>query len=254
MPIRRLPLNISDDRLLGGLDLAATLRSGRPVEQKGLLAEANGGVVILAMAERIEASAAAHLRAAVDNGEVTLQRDGLSRVLPAQFGLVALDEGAEPDERVAASLLDRMAFLVDLTEVAMRDVTSDGQRPGNSPVVLPRSCSQPGPVATAAPIKSTPPDTPDRAKPFPARNAFNDTPEAIEALCGAAMALGIHSIRAPLFALRAARAAAALDGRSQPDQDDLALAAALVLAPRATRLPPPQETEAEPQPEPEPSP
>ena len=31
VPKRRLPLNIADDRLLGGLDLTATLQSGRPV-------------------------------------------------------------------------------------------------------------------------------------------------------------------------------------------------------------------------------
>ena len=36
MPVRRVPLNAGDDRLLGGLDLAATLQAGHLVEQKGL--------------------------------------------------------------------------------------------------------------------------------------------------------------------------------------------------------------------------
>ena len=103
-PIRRLPLHAGDDRLLGGLDLAATLRAGRPVVQKGLLAEADGGVIVLAMAERIEPGSAARLRAVLDDGVVTLQRDGLSLVLPTRFGIVALDEGVEPDERPPASL------------------------------------------------------------------------------------------------------------------------------------------------------
>ncbi len=58
-PLRRVPLHVRDDRLLGGLDLAATLRAGRPVEQKGLLAEADGGIVILAMAERLDAGTSA---------------------------------------------------------------------------------------------------------------------------------------------------------------------------------------------------
>ena len=58
-PLRRIPLHVRDDRLLGGLDLAATLRAGRPVEQKGLLAEADGGIVILAMAERLDAGTSA---------------------------------------------------------------------------------------------------------------------------------------------------------------------------------------------------
>ena len=73
------------------------------------------------MAERIDPGTAARLRAVLDEGVVALQRDGLSRILPARFGVVALDEGAEPDERPPASLLDRMAFHVDLSDVALRD-------------------------------------------------------------------------------------------------------------------------------------
>ena len=121
-PLRRLPLNIADERLLGGLDLAATLEAGRPVAQKGLLAEADGGVVILAMAERLDPATAGKLCSVMDVGVVTLQRDGLSRTLPTQFGVVALDEGAEPDEKPPAALLDRLAFHLDLTEVSARDI------------------------------------------------------------------------------------------------------------------------------------
>jgi magnesium chelatase subunit D len=60
----------------------------------------------------------------------------------------------------------------------------------------------------------------------------------LEALCATAEALGIDSLRAPVFAVRAARAAAALDGRLSVEAHDAALAARLVLGPRATRLPP----------------
>lgn len=231
-PVRRVPLNVGDDRLLGGLDLAATLTLGRPVEQKGLLAEADGGIVILPMAERIEAGAAGRLRAAIDDGSVTLQRDGLSGVTPARFGVVALDEGAEPDERVAQSLLDRLAFLVDLTSVAWGEASA-----------FPPDSPRPLSVTADAPRPSAP--EPDDA-------ADHSDAEAIETLCGAALALGIDSPRAPLFAIRAARAAAALDGRPMIEPDDLSLAAALVLAPRAIRLPAPPETESEPEPPPEP--
>jgi magnesium chelatase subunit D len=75
------------------------------------------------------------------------------------------------------------------------------------------------------------------------------------ALAAAAAALGIGSVRAPLHALRLARAHAKADGRAAPAAPDLQLAAALVLGPRATRLPPgaaeePSADDSEPPPDP----
>jgi magnesium chelatase subunit D len=77
----------------------------------------------------------------------------------------------------------------------------------------------------------------------------------MEALCTTAFALGAGFVRAPLLALRAARASAALAGRKAATMEDAAIAARLVLAPRATRLPAEsqEQTEAEPPP-PEPPP
>ena len=51
-PMRRLPVGVPDGRLLGGLDLAATLRAGKPVAERGLLVEVDGGVLVLAMADQ----------------------------------------------------------------------------------------------------------------------------------------------------------------------------------------------------------
>ncbi len=41
-PLRliRVPAQIADDRLIGGLDVAATLRAGKPVAEKGVMASA----------------------------------------------------------------------------------------------------------------------------------------------------------------------------------------------------------------------
>ena len=114
MPFRRLPLHATEGRLLGGLDLAATLSAGRPVAERGLLAESDGGVLLLPMSERLPASTAALLSTALDTGCVTLERDGIAARLPARFALLALDEGESPEESTAASLAERLAFGVDL--------------------------------------------------------------------------------------------------------------------------------------------
>ncbi|MEE7480817.1 magnesium chelatase ATPase subunit D [Methylorubrum populi] len=206
-PIRRMPPGIADDRLIGGLDLPATLRTGRPVAQRGLLAEADGGVVVVPMAERLERGTVARLASSLDTGELALERDGLALRLPARFGLVLLDEGqardGQEDETVSAALADRLAFRIDLSAVGLRDA-----------VPLPSPLSSP-PGEGGAPASE---------------------PDA--ALCAVAQALGIDSLRAPLLALRAARRIAAAEERDSVGETDLIEATRLVLGPRATRLPP----------------
>ncbi len=96
-PVVRLPLHIDDDRLLGGTDLAATIAAGRPVATRGLLAEAAGGTVVVAMAERIGPALAGRLAAAMDAG----------------LRAVLLDEG-EGDEGVPAALAERCGLWLTL--------------------------------------------------------------------------------------------------------------------------------------------
>lgn len=221
-PRRRIPLHVSDGRLLGGLDLAATLNAGRPIAERGILAEAHGGVVELAMAERVESATAAKLTAVIDNQEVVLERDGLAARTPARFGVIALDEGVGEDERLSRALLDRLAFHVDLSEISVRDLI------GLDP--------EPEEVASAR----------ERL------DAVQIGDEFVEGLCGTAMVLGIDSLRASIQAVRVARLAAALDGRDAVTEDDVAVAARLILAPRATRVPmsePPPPEEEPPPPE-----
>jgi len=215
-PLRRVPLNTSDTALLGGLDLGATLQSGRPVVLHGLLAQADGGVLLLAMAERMGAAAATRFCAALDTQTVQLQRDGLATQHPARLGLVALDEGIGEDEQMPPALRDRMAFSLVLDSAA----TAEDGPDWSAPEVLHARARLPQVV-------------------------LDD--EGVQALCAAAQALGIDSLRAPLLAARAARAAAALAGCDTVEEEHIAVAARLVLAPRATRLPPPSADDAAPQ-------
>jgi len=220
-PLKHLPLHIADGRLLGGLDLNATLQAGRPVAERGLLAEADGGVLLLAMAERMPAATVVHVTAAMDSGECIVERDGLSLRSPARFGVVALDEGLD-DEFAPAALRDRLALHVDLEDLSVRD--TDEMVVDSEEIAAAR-----------------------------ARLALlHASDEQIDALCGAASALGIVSLRAPLLALRVAAASAALAENPEVEQDDVALAARLVLAPRALVLPEAKQPEQPPDQPPEP--
>jgi magnesium chelatase subunit D len=227
-PWQRLPLAITDDRLLGGLDLVATLAARRSVAMPGLLAQCHGGVVVVPMAERLPRRVAVQLAAALDRREVALEREGFALVQPAAIAVLALDEALPDDEPLAPLLAERLAFDVALAEPAPADARPDpssgsgsDRRAGTEPVLPPL----PPAAAMAA-----------------ARAALREVvvpPRLVELLCGSAAVLGVDSARAGWFALHATRAAAALAGHCEADEADAQLALALVLAPRATRLPPP---------------
>jgi len=205
---RKLPPGIEDDRLLGGIDLSATLKAGRPVVQSGVLAEVNGGLLIVPMAERLSAGLGARIAAVMDQGEVVIEREGIHKRTPTRFGLVLLDEGIEDDERPPAALLSRAAFHINLQQVGVRDLSKE--------------MIDPAAIQRARKLLSA-------VKPA--------SKEILAALTITAVKLGIDAVTAPLLALRAARAAAALNGRSDITPDDAVLAAQLVLAPRALHAP-----------------
>lgn len=208
-PMLRVPAHATDSALLGGLDLAATLHAGRPVAQLGLLARCDGGVLLLAMAERVGAGVASQLSAVLDTQVVALERDGLTQRRPARVALVALDEGDGDEEQMPATLLDRVAFHLPLQAAASED---------------------------DAPVDWTRAEIADAR----ARLAQVVVPESVvQALCAASLVWGVNSMRAPLLAVRVARAAAALSGMDEAEEVHASLAARLVLAPRATRVPAP---------------
>lgn len=219
---RKLPLNIADDRLFGGLDLSATLQAGRPIFNRGLLAEVNGGVLIVPMAERLSRGLAARIAAVMDRRRVCVQREGFATESAADFGIVLLDERVADDEQVPAELVDRITFQVDLEGFSYRsledaiDLFEVGLRDDGMPV-------QAGPSELDDGI--------------------------LHALCSTAMALGVDSLRVLSAATRVSEQSALWFSRLTVTPEDAAIAARLVLAPRATRCPvKPEETSSEPQP------
>ncbi len=224
MPLLRMPAHVTTDRLIGGLDLTATLAVGRPVAQSGLLAAADGGVLVAAMAERLTPQTVAHLCAAMDSGQVRAEREGVSLQTSARLAVVALDESHGEDRPLSPALADRLGLWVDLQDLSVRDV------------VVPDATMAADVLAARA------------------RVARVEVPQAlVEALCEATLALGVDSARAGWWAQRCTRAAAAWRGADEADAEDAALAARLVLAPRATRQPAAAQEEAsEPAPPPVP--
>jgi magnesium chelatase subunit D len=147
--------------------------------------------LILPMAERCPPGLAARLAGALDGD--------------TGHCLIALDEGAGPEEALPAPLADRLALHVDLEGVPLHQTVP----------LTPRSLPVPNPARPPVAVPET----------------------ALADLVAVAQRLGIGSLRAPLQALRAARAHALMEGRDAIGPADLAVAVALVLGPRATQMP-----------------
>ncbi len=246
-PWQRLPLRTDDDGLLGGLDLGATLQRGSIVLQLGLLARTDGGVLLVPMAERMNPVLAAKLASVLDAGCVSAQRAGHAVSMPARLAVVALDEGqggspgldaGAEHEAPPAALLERLGLCVNLHALQASDrfFRSVPETTAGS-AALPTHAA----AAVLAARQRLPGVCCDVA--------------IVQALCEAALALGVHGLRASLFAVAAARAHAAWNGRDEVTVADAAVAARLVLAPRATQWPSAPEAEVSPNAQPpEPTP
>jgi magnesium chelatase subunit D len=107
-----LPIGVTEDRLLGGMDLSSTLK-GEPALRHGLLAEANGGVLYVDEVNLLPDHLADALLDAAATGVSTVEREGFSAVQEARFVLMG---SMNPEEgSLRPQLLDRFALVVDVS-------------------------------------------------------------------------------------------------------------------------------------------
>jgi len=213
-PLRKIPGTISDENLLGGLDIESTITRGKPIFRPGLLSHCDQSLAILPMAERVDIGVAARLASALDHGSIQVERDGHSETLSCAMGVIALDESIEDDESINPKLAERCAFHIDLDAIAWRDLPDEKLDDELSEL-----------------------DFAAIEKRF---NHITLTDTQYQALVGIAQQLGIASLRAVQFAVRASRYLAALDdlwNNNEPAQEHLERAVSLVLLPRATQMP-----------------
>ena len=220
LPVMRMPHHIDQERMLGGIDLSVTLAQGRVVEQIGLLAHANEGIVVVPMSEKLSPQTLAMLLQAHDQGQVHAFAIGATHA--SRFGLVALDESQEDEPGAASKLKERLALWIDMDAV---DIAKSQEK------IEALSAHELEEIRSAL-VK------------------IQATEAQMRALCEVAFALGIDSMRAPLLALRLACVHAAIHDREFLEEEDLRIAAQMVLSPRATRMPSSQEAESAEPPEP----
>ena len=112
MRVVELPINASEDRVVGAIDIEAAIKSGERRFEPGVLAEANRNILYVDEVNLLDDHLVDVLLDAAAMGVNVVEREGISIWHPARFILVGTMNPEEGDLR--PQLLDRFGLAVDV--------------------------------------------------------------------------------------------------------------------------------------------
>lgn len=119
VPVVDLPIGVTEDRVIGSLDIEQALVLGRKQFEPGLLAKANRGFLYIDEVNLLDDHIVDLLLDVSASGENVVEREGLSVRHPARFVLVGSGNPEEGDLR--PQLLDRFGFCVEVASPRQLD-------------------------------------------------------------------------------------------------------------------------------------
>jgi magnesium chelatase subunit D len=218
--VQRIPSSVGVARLLGEIDITASVISGKRQATTGLLQTAADSIAVVSMAERMDASIAAVISQLLDGG---LDGDhASSSVGRSARPLLILEDESEPAEHgPPISLTSRVGMVIKLP-------------PSINGLIDARNEVARLVAASRAEL--------DSSSASDQRAAIAD--QIMVSAAEFAHACGVDDARHLRHAIECMRAHAWCRGSDQVEPSDAIIGTALVVAPRATRLPQPESEQA----------
>jgi len=234
-PFVELPLNVTEEALLGTIAIEDTLRTGARVFKQGIFARADGGVLFIDDVNLLSPEIISLILEVQGRGENIVEREGLRMRHSASFILVASMYPEEGD--LSPHLLDRFGMCAGFERL-----TDSAERMS---VVRAAICQD----QTDAELELI--ERIEAARKILLTVAVRD--RFLEYIADICINYHVAGHRADLYLLAAARAHAALNGNGKVTREDINTVAPLVLMHRRRELqpPPPPDQQEEPPPPPD---
>lgn len=228
MKVVELPVNATEDRVVGTINLEQILQKGEKQFEPGLLAEAHNNILYVDEINLLDDHVVDVLLDAAAMGINTVEREGISYSHPARFVLVGT---MNPEEgEIRPQLLDRIGLSVDVY----------GERESHKrvEVIKRRLAYEANPDAFCESYEAEQQELRHRVILAHKRlQEISVTDELLEAITTISITLNVDGHRPDITMLHTVRAMAAWEGNAVVTEEQLLRAARLVMPHRMRRKP-----------------